>query len=440
MRTFQVKRKSGLGRALTGATAAAALLMTASPAFADFEVGLEAYRSGQYDVALDLWERYAVAGDVRSMKALGDYYSGEPIINSWGQEIGQEKVAAPDYVRALKWYTLAAFHDFEVQQLRLPSARERNAQVDAQERLPDIRSKMSDGDVSKAEKLVAETFERGSPRDILLAADMFRRGAGVEKDNTRAYELYLVASERGVKEAARALEQMRDGKLVSKKDIESAENAASVWQPPLPEEHTGQTKQMAELDRLKKELEELRLEDALAAVSDIDVELIQQSLRALGFYFGPIDNAMGQGTREAIRKFQYSQVKDDTDLTPEQRRNAETGVLSARDTVDLFAAAAGEADHDMSQYVYGIMHVRGIGVEQDGSEAVRWLEKAAGQNLALAHYALGVIHRDGTTGLNPVRPDKAKAALHFAKARALGYAPAGRALELLEFETPSRDR
>ena len=88
---------------------------------------------------------------------------------------------------------------------------------------------------------------------------------------------------------------------------------------------------------------------------------------------------------------------------------------------------------------YGVMNARGVGVVQDGAEAVSWLKKAASADLALAHYALGVIYRDGTTGLNEVEPNKVEAAKHFAKAYALGYAPAGDALKLLEFSPPQKD-
>jgi len=90
----------------------------------------------------------------------------------------------------------------------------------------------------------------------------------------------------------------------------------------------------------------------------------------------------------------------------------------------------------MSQYVYGIMHLSGIGIERNGSIAVDWLEKAADQNLAIAHNALGIVFRDGSTGLNEVKPNKSKAAFHFAKARALGYKPAQTSLERLSFEAP----
>ncbi|MEO0397896.1 MAG: peptidoglycan-binding protein [Pseudomonadota bacterium] len=430
--------KKSAGRLAIAAATAIVALSVAAPtsAVAEYRMGLQAYRNGEYDLALDLWRRYAVAGDVRSMKALGDYFSGAAVINSDGAGIDPSKLNSANYVEALKWYTLAAHHDFK-EAFRTPTAYERNAQIEAAEQLPFIRERMKNADVVKAEKLVANTFERGSARDVFVLAQMFQRGAGVKKDNVRAYELYLVASERGVKEAAPILEAMRDGKLITSKEIKKAGEDAAVWQPPLPEEHTGDTKQMAELKRLKKELQELRMQDALEAVSDIDVSVLQHSLRALGFYFGSVDNKMGQQTREAIRRFQYSRVSSDTEMTAEEKRNVEIGVLSASDTVDLVKTAAQRANNDIAQYTFGVMHLRGIGVEQDGEAAVKWLDKAAKQDLAEAHYALGVVYRNGTTGLNSVSPDKAKAALHFAKAAALGYRPAQRALELLEFEPRS---
>ncbi|MEM6414645.1 MAG: peptidoglycan-binding protein [Pseudomonadota bacterium] len=440
------KRRSLFGMSLMSASTAATMVLGSSmiaPAIAGdsvglqaYKMGIQAYQNGEYGVALDVWRRYAYAGDVRSMKALGDYYSGTPVINTSGRRVDPAKQNDPNNIQALKWYTLAAYHDFQ-EEFRKPTAYERNAQIEASDRLPIIRERMTVADVRKAERLVSDTFERGSPRDIFHAAQMFQRGAGVKKSNVRAYKLYLVASKRGVQEAAPALENLRANKLITKKGIEIATEAARVWQPPLPEEHTGDTKQMAELKRLKKELEEIQMRDALDAVSDIDVKVLQHALRALGFYFGAIDNKMGRETEDAIRRFQYSRVVDDKEMTAEEKRNVEVGVLSATDTVDLIATAAEKANNDIAQYTYGIMHFRGIGVGQNGDEAVKWLQKAADQNLAEAHYALGVIFRNGSTGLNSVSPNKTKAALHFAKAAALGYKPAQQALELLEFEPRS---
>ena len=432
MRENIVTVLGGMRRALAGAVAATALsLAFAGSASANFEAGLSAYERGEYEQAIDIWKRFAVAGDVRSKKILGDVYSGKILEDSRKSAVPLETGVGIDNVEALKWYTLAAYHDFSA--YTPPTADEVNARILAEERLPDIRFRMSTSDVSKAERLVSDTFERGSAYDLYRLGDMYQRGAGVAKNNTKALQMYSLAKARGVGEASIAYENLE--KLMTSIEVKAANQAATDWQPPLPEEHTGQTSQQKELERLKKELEELRLQDALEAVSDIDVELIQRALRSLGFYMGSIDNAMGPETRAAIRRFQYSRVAKDTEMTPEEKEAVRTGVLSARQTVELFQSAA-KAEHPMSQYVYGIMYVQGIGVEQDGQQAVTWLTKAAGADLAIAHYALGVIYRDGTTGLNEVTPDKALAARHFARAFALGYKPAGDALKLLEFEAP----
>ena len=431
MRKNQVRKLSGLRRALTSVAAASALaLVIAGPAAANYESGLTAYQKGQFDQAIDIWQRFAVAGDVRSQKVLGDVFSGKVLEGAGGAAVPIEEINVNN-VEALKWYTLAAYHDFTAYQR--PTAQEVNARILAEQRLSEIRFRMSSADVKKAEKLVSATFERGSPYDIFRLGKLYQSGSGLKKDNTRALQMYSLAKARGVGEASAAYEYLEA--LMTKKEIEAAEEKAAEWQPPLPEEHTGQTNQQKELARLKSELEALRLEDSLEAVSDIDVELLQRSLKALGFYYGAPDNKMGPQTRDAIRRFQYSRVKSDNDMTDIEKEAVRTGVLSAQQTVELIQKAA-KIDDPMSQYVYGIMHVRGIGVGQDGDEALKWLGRAAEEDLAIAHYALGVLYRDGTTGLNPVIQNKADAARHFARALALGYAPAGKALRVLEFDAP----
>jgi TPR repeat protein len=431
MRDKHVTFSGGLRRALVCAAAASALaLASAAPASANYEVGLAAYENGQVEVAIDIWKRFAVAGDVRSKKILGDVYSGKILEELPSAAVPLEAVRV-DNVEALTWYTLAAYHDFAAYQY--PTAEEVNAQILAEQRLPDIRFRMSDGDVDKAQKRVAQTFESGSPYDLYRLGDMYQRGSGVAKDNKRALQMYALAKDRGVSAASLAFDNLKP--LMTKKEIETALNNAANWQPPLPPLLEGQTPQMKDLARLKKELEELRLEDALDAISDVDVELIQHALRSLGLYLGAVDNVMGSGTRQAIRKFQSTLVDSDTELTDDEKEAVRTGVLTPRQTVQLIERAADHGDA-RSQYVFGIMHLRGIGMVQDGEKAVTWLAKAAKQDNILANYALGIIYRDGTTGLNEVAPNKAKAAQHFQAAAARGYEPARRALEQLKFDIP----
>ena len=417
------------GLAAASALAVAASLVVSAPAHATYEAGVQAYMTGQYQQALDIWRRFAVAGDVRSKKILGDVYSGKTLEGASAAATPLEEIPV-DNVQALLWYSLAAYHDFTAYQA--PSAEEVNARILAEQRLPDIRARMSTANVSKAEKLVAQTFEAGSPYDIYRLGQMFQKGSGVAKNNTKALQMYALAKARGVGEASAAYEFLEP--LMGPKEIKTALKTADTWQPPLPPEHTGKTTQQKELERLKKELEEIKMAEALKAVSDIDVELVQRALNALGFRAGIVDNKLGAGTRAAIRRFQYSTVARNTQLSEDDKQAVVTGVLTPRQTVTLFKDAA-KGGHPMSQYVVGIMHLRGIGVEQDGSQAVNWLDKASEQNLSIAHYALGVVYRDGTTGLNEISPDERKSAFHLAQASALGYRPANDALRRLSFES-----
>ncbi|NWG70527.1 MAG: SEL1-like repeat protein [Parvularculaceae bacterium] len=434
----------GLRRTLQCAAAVTALaLAIAGSASANFELGQEAFKRGQYDIAIDTWKKFAEAGDIRSKKALGDVFSDNICSQREAERMAAKgvtprsltpppsKVVPVDNVEALKWYILAAHHDFSV--IANPTADEVRAQVVANSCLPYVREVMTTSEVRTAEDRAAKTFERGSPRDLYNLGLMFQRGAGVSKDNTKALMLFELAKTKGVGEASQAFEKLEQ--ITDAGEEKAAREMVLAWQPPLPELYDKNPPHLQELERLRKELNELRNQDALQAVSDIDVELIQRALKALGFYFGAADNKMGPDTRAAIRRFQYSLVARDTEMTEEEKEAVRTGVLTAKQTVELVKLAA-KSQHPMSQYVYGIMHARGVGVVQNGAEAVKWLQDAADADLALAHYALGVIYRDGTTGLNEVEPNKVEAAKHFAKAYALGYKPAGDALKLLEFEAP----
>ena len=57
--------------------------------------------------------------------------------------------------------------------------------------------------------------------------------------------------------------------------------------------------------------------------------------------------------------------------------------------------AAAEAGHVDSQYNLGLMYEKGIGVEQDETEAVTWYTKAAEQGSAFAQYNLAVLYENG---------------------------------------------
>lgn len=69
-----------------------------------------------------------------------------------------------------------------------------------------------------------------------------------------------------------------------------------------------------------------------------------------------------------------------------------------------------------AQLMMGILYQLGIGVAQDGAEALKWYRSAAEQNDALAWKNLGTLYLLGLAG---VAVDKAEAHRCFSRARAI---------------------
>ena len=49
----------------------------------------------------------------------------------------------------------------------------------------------------------------------------------------------------------------------------------------------------------------------------------------------------------------------------------------------------------MGQYLLGLMHKRGSGVEKDTKKALQWLEKSSSQGLSSALFVLSKMYRQG---------------------------------------------
>ncbi|MBL27212.1 MAG: hypothetical protein CMM50_06645 [Rhodospirillaceae bacterium] len=74
--------------------AAGAALVLASPAMADFNSGMKAFKAGEFDVAREEWEQSAIAGDAQAQFQLGKMLANG---------IGVRK----DYITAYAWLFLA---------------------------------------------------------------------------------------------------------------------------------------------------------------------------------------------------------------------------------------------------------------------------------------------------------------------------------------------
>ena len=395
-------------------------------------LGAQAFFDRKADEAETIWTQYALAGDVRVMKNLGDYFSDAAL-----EELGltdapstlipglkaDNAQAMAWYARVIAWYVERDRHDVFYSDDRLLRQSLRAFTV--------LRANSSSADVSLALAQTENMLERGDVSGLYSLGLAYLVGMPFDYDLRKGMVYLKLAADRNLDSALRDFEA-RTG-LLSRQDAIEIEDRTAHWRPPLPGAYAGTAQQQTELERLRLELEQVQKERALALVDDIDIDIIKRLLRSLGHYDGPIDNETGPALREGVRRFQQSLASDN--LTEEEKEAMRTGVLTPTQTVELVKRSAATG-YPMGAYVFGIMYYRGIGVAPDGALALKWLTVAADADLALGHYALGFVYRDGADGTNPVAPDKNKAAHHFKRAAALGYVPAERALaELTEAPT-----
>ena len=422
-----------------------AVLLGLSAARADYHDALRAYAfdaQGQIDrtevaEALDMWRKYALAGDVLSRHVLGDLYSHKPIETDLAVPLPEDTGVVPyDPVEALAWYSIAATHDFDDFN-QSPDFDRVNARVRARARLGELRAEMTDEQVEAAEERLIQLLSAGSAFDLYRLGVLHQTGEGLPKDNTRALMFYKLAQSRNLNSAGVAAEAA--GFLMSimeEDDVALAGRLAERWQPPLPGNLTGPSPYQVALQQDIERLQALRAEPLFERMEKQfqgNEHLIQNALAALGLYLGPIDGAVGPGTRDAIRKFQYTLVEDNDALTAEEKRDVQTGRLTVAQKLELIERAAGRG-HPQSQYVYGIMNADGIGVPTNGQAAESWLKRSASFGYPLAHFALGEYYTRGIQGESPLRPSRGQASYHYGQAAALGYEPAKAALVKLEYE------
>ena len=437
-----------MGKVRTWAVSLAALA-GAGPvaALADYHDALRAYAydaSGQMsrtDVAeaLDMWRKYALAGDVLSRQILGDLYSHQALEVAADLSVPHPEdtgVVPHDPVEALAWYSIAATHDF-ADYNQSPSLADVNARARARARIPQLRAELTDEAAQRAEVRVVEILSAGSAFDLYRLGAMAQSGQGLAKSNTQALMFYKLAQSRNFNSSARASDAA--GFLMSimdRPEITRATRLAEEWEPPLPDHARGKSPRQAAIEADLIRLRALQAEPAFAKLErqfEGNENLLQNSLAALGLYLGEIDGKVGPGTRDAIRKFQYTLVEDDDALSVDEKRDVQTGQLTVAQKLALVRAAA-ERGHPQSQYVYGVMHAEGIGVPVDGAEASAWLTRSAGYGYSLAHFALGEYYAKGIQGERPLKPSVAQASFHYGQASALGYPPAADALAKLRYE------
>ncbi|MEL6364234.1 MAG: peptidoglycan-binding protein [Pseudomonadota bacterium] len=420
-------------RTLVGGASAAVLaaFAFAPAAHADFKKGVDAFNANRIDTARDAWARYGAAGDVRSMKILGDLYSLDTLPELEGKPVprGADGIDK-DLAEALAWYTLAAFYEPETK----ITPEERSAQIIAEERVGNLRETMTEEEVDEAQDRIRYLLaSSGSGYHMLILGKLYQRGLGMPKDDKKALLFFRLAADRDIPTASAYADSLA-GRIPWKKraEKEKFEEDYINWQPPLPADYRDETPYLKALKAQEDEAQKRKLREALERTNRIPTQLIQEGLNALGYRAGAEDGKYGPATRAAVRRWEYDRVRKNKKMTAEEKDAAVDGILSPEEKVKLIRAAAAR-EHPKSQYTLGLLYAEGVGVEADGKKAVKELKDAA-DHLAIANYALGMIYIRGTTGINPIDPNAAEARYYLGQAYSRGYGPALEPLSQIEFE------
>ena len=200
---------------------------------ADFKIGFEASKKGDFKTALAVWRPLAEQGDAHAQNYLGHMYSG-------GVGILQ------DHKESVKWYKLAAEQGLADAQSYLGRAYDngRGVRHDRQEALKWYRLAAEQGRTD-AQNYLGEAYDygRGVLQNYKEAVKWYRRaaeqgyadahynlgvsyanGRGVPYDNVYAYMWYNVASVNGIKEGA--ANRDKKSKHMTPSQIEKAQELA----------------------------------------------------------------------------------------------------------------------------------------------------------------------------------------------------------------------
>ena len=185
---------------LIGSILALAFLTFAVSAKADLQAGIDAYRSGNYPVALTEFTSLAEKGNAEAQYLLGIMYV-------------EGKVVPQDYKVAMLWYRKAAEQGHARAQNSVGAMYGRGLGVPL--------------DYQMAMSWYLKAAEQGYPVSQNSLGFMYLNGQGVPADLVQAYMWFSLAAEGG-NENAMENKKLAEG-LMTPGEIENAENLARNW-------------------------------------------------------------------------------------------------------------------------------------------------------------------------------------------------------------------
>lgn len=157
------------------------IFLFGSPAFADYQKGLDAAKSGDYATALKEWKPLAEQGNANAQNGLGVlYYFGNGV--------------AQDYKAALRWYKLAAEQGNAEAQFYLGGMY--------------VKGEGIAQDYTEAVRWFRNAADQRHPGAQFMLGIMYVYGEGVVQDETKAVAWYSKAAEQGFPNAQHELGRM----------------------------------------------------------------------------------------------------------------------------------------------------------------------------------------------------------------------------------------
>lgn len=212
-----------------------AAVAVAAPARADVRAGVEAYKLGDYEVALREFTKFAEQGEARAQYNLGVMYL---------KGRGVEK----DHAKALKWQLLAAEGGLAAAQHGLGVMFYRGEGVEQ--------------DFKNAAKWFRLAADQGYPTAQLNLSVMYFSGQGVERNEAEVVKWVTLAAAKGLPEALYRIGQMYERGAIFDQSLPNA----IFWYGKSAER--GHEEGRTQAETLKKDLLEVEAGPAIAAKSE----------------------------------------------------------------------------------------------------------------------------------------------------------------------------
>lgn len=202
-RTISLRRLAAAASAL-----AVALCLAASPAFAGYQEGKDAYDKGNFDAAWKELEPLAKKGDGKAAFLVASmYHTGRGVPVS--------------YKDAAEWYRKSADAGDNQGVFMMGVVYEGG--------IGEVRN------IAEAFKWYKKSADRGFYSGMLKVANMYGKGQGTPKDNAQAYLWFAIAESRAPKDSNDRYEipivKDKLSTILTKEQVADAERKAKAWKP-----------------------------------------------------------------------------------------------------------------------------------------------------------------------------------------------------------------